>query len=141
MVATKSTAKRIQVTLIQGTEILRRKPTEALPPLWQHAYDRIHALPNVTPEMRERAWKWLGTWRDLVSHHHRFSLPAPFVFANDFGQVELEWETPRGELLLRLFPADQFQYCLVLHTPQGESEEEGTLGVGEVCQLLSRLLG
>lgn len=143
MTATQSTAHQMRMLgYLTGSPTDPEPYTSALSPAWEHAYQRIHSfVDDVSSDERDKAWRWLGTWKKLALEHHGKALPAPYVFANDFGQIEFEWETAKGELMLRLVPHDLFEYLLTLKAPGGEMQEEDRVGVGEVCDLLVRILG
>jgi hypothetical protein len=112
--------------------------TSVLDATYDRVQRRILGFDNVSQEDKDRAWGWLKVWRRQLVAHHGAKLPAPYAYANDFGEVEFEWETERGELVLRLcgYP-NSFGYLLVTN---GE-EREGTAGVGDVCPLLAQILG
>lgn len=102
------------------------------------ARERLYSLHRPSDTTLDRAWIWLLKWKNLLKQTSRWELPAPFLFANERGEVEMEWDAGHRTLMLRLRPSG---HCEFLRTDDAaELEEEGVTDVRGVLALLNWLL-
>lgn len=116
------------------------EPNEGVvPPGDERALRRLDSLLEVPAAARERARERLLSWGAQVEDRFGRSLPAPYVFANDYLQIEFEWETPQVDLALQLLEDGSVDYLLTRRASGTESDSEGTAPAAEVCALLAHL--
>jgi hypothetical protein len=80
-------------------------PMHALPPEYLQVERRLFKLRRASAEAKRFTWESLMRWRGQVAQLTGTELPAPWVFTNEDGAVELEWHTPDRKHCLTLHPA------------------------------------
>jgi len=99
---------------------------------------RLVSFEDVPIPYALNAWTSLETWRLDVEKRTSLSLPAPYVFANDAGQIEFEWHVHDRELTLTLTPNGI--HCYQVSETASEAESEGLVDASAIVNKVLWLL-
>lgn len=73
-----------------------------LPAPYLQVRDRLSRFADVPYATVDRAWRLLRRWRAMCLDAGGGDLPAPWVFADDFGRVVFEWDASNGSVTVRV---------------------------------------
>jgi hypothetical protein len=108
---------------------------------YEHVHQRLFAFDNVPEPQKQQAWDRLLEWDHLVRIRSEHDLPAPWIFANESGTIEFEWEMPSRSLMLRLTSNGVFEYLKTQQLEGDDVTEEGIVSSAVVDDLLLWVCG
>jgi hypothetical protein len=121
-------------------EAEREQPTSGLPPEDQAVWNRIVSLRRPSGSAKEYAWRWLRTWSWLMREKPGLHLPRPWIFSNEEGEIEFEWEL-EGRCLILTLAEDAFRFSRTDGLEEGGIEEAGSVDIAGVKPLLDWVVG
>lgn len=89
------------------------------------AEKRLFSLETPSVAALEYAWMWVGVWAAEYEHRTGKPMRRPFIFANEEGDIEFEWEEGERWLCIRIAEMDAYDYGTTYHAIEDEREHEG----------------
>ena len=104
---------------------------------YERARNRLLELRRPKRASRKRAWEQLVAWQELLQVEKGIRLPAPWIFSNETGAVEFEWE--RGDRQLTVTLSEPLTFTWSDSTGGRDRDAEGTIEPGDVPRYLHLL--